>query len=282
MSFGDAIHRDFGGDRDFARGAGRASRGDADNSGSEFSCQANLARGNIQQLLTNVNTITRLSSALGTAKDTVDLRERLHRIIEETKLLSVDTKTVMKDLNTIANGGYQGGGTGSQRHKTEARKLGDEFHRALQRYQEVVRSTIQKERESVAKAKRISADPDDEERATLIDRERTQQFLQTDNDLNFSEALIVEREQGIRDIERSVNDVNEIFRDLATLIGQQGSALDDIESGLVNTAQRSDAAAKELKQAAASQKKARRTMLCLVIAIVLVGTLIVLIMTKAI
>ncbi len=33
--------------------------------------QANLARGNIQQLLTNVNTITRLSSALGTAKDTV-------------------------------------------------------------------------------------------------------------------------------------------------------------------------------------------------------------------
>jgi hypothetical protein len=36
-----------------------------------------------------------------------DLRERLHRIIEETKLLSVDTKTVMKDLNHIANGSYQ-------------------------------------------------------------------------------------------------------------------------------------------------------------------------------
>ena len=42
--------------------------------------------------------------------------------------------------------------------------------------------------------------------------------MQEDNDLQFSEALIVEREQGIREIERSVNDVNEIFRDLAVLV----------------------------------------------------------------
>jgi len=277
------MHREYTGDRDFGRAPARSSKSDADGGGSEFSCQANVARGNIQQLLTNVNSITRLSSALGTPKDTVDLRERLHRIIEETKLLSVDTKTVLRDLNTIANGGYQGGGSGNQKHKVEARKLNDEFQKALQRYQEAVRSTVHMERESIVKAKRVSTEPsEDDERQGLMDRERASQFLQTDRDLDFSEALILEREQGIREIERSMNDVNEIYRDLASLIGQQANVLDDIESGMVNTAQRSEAAAKELKQAAASQKKARRTMACLAVALVLVGTLIVLIMTKVI
>jgi hypothetical protein len=36
--------------------------------------------------------------------------------------------------------------------------------------------------------------------------------MQVENDLNFSEALIVEREQGIKEIEKSVHDVNDIFR----------------------------------------------------------------------
>ena len=88
---------------------------------------------------------------MGGAKDTVDLRERLHRLIEESKLLSVDTKELIKDLGNIANGGYQGGGTGNQRQRLEARKLSDEFTKSLQRFQEVVRSTLSKERESIAK-----------------------------------------------------------------------------------------------------------------------------------
>lgn len=110
----------------------------------------------------------------------------------------------------------QGGGTGNQRHKMEARKLGDDFQRALQRYQEVasdcvscdcvscecweavwssidtlshlteqiVRTTLQKERESVAKARRDTHDMDEEsgEKQGLLERERErerrQEFLQ--------------------------------------------------------------------------------------------------------
>jgi len=286
MSFGDAIHREGFGPRGGARGAGRSD--DSGPAASEFSSQANLARSNVQQLLTNINTITRLSSALGGPKDTVELRERLHRIIEETKLLGVDTKSVIKDLNQIANGSYQGGGTGNGRHKLEARKLSDDFQRSLQRYQEVVRTTLQKERESVAKAKRETGDLDDEggERSGLLERERErekrEELIQVDQELHFTEALIHEREQGIKDIERSVHDVNEIFRDLAVLISDQGNALDDIESGIVNTQQQSETAASELKKAAANQKRARRTMFCLVTVLLLVGILVVLIITKAI
>ena len=71
-------------------------------------------------------------------------------------------------------------------------------------------------------------------------------------------------------------------RDLAVLIGDQGGMLDDIEAGISNTAEHTTTANNELKKAAANQKKARRTMCCLVTVLILVGTLIVLVLTKAI
>jgi len=37
-----------------------------------------------------------------------------------------------------------------------------------------------------------------------------------------------------------VSDVNEIFRDLAIMVGEQGNMLDDIESGLVETADQAE------------------------------------------
>lgn len=58
-----------------------------------------------------------------------------------------------------------------------------------------------------------------DEKSGLLDREREIEFMQVENDLQFSEALIVEREQGIKEIEKSVHDVNDIFHDLAVLIG---------------------------------------------------------------
>jgi hypothetical protein len=67
------------------------SGGDAGSSGA-FAAQASVARANIAQLLSNINTVQRLSSALGSPKDTVELRERLHHVIEETKLLCADSK----------------------------------------------------------------------------------------------------------------------------------------------------------------------------------------------
>ncbi|EKX38418.1 syntaxin E [Guillardia theta CCMP2712] len=214
-----------------------------------------------------------------------DLREKLHKVIEETKLLSQDTKGIIKDLTQIANGSYQGSGSGSQRHKIESRKLSDDFQKALQRFQEVVRTTLQKERESVARAKQArEADEEDEEREGLLERqtERSLQFMQDDQELQFTEALIFERQQGIKDIEKNVNDVNEIFRDLAILVSDQGHMLDDIESGIVNTAAHAESASEELKKAQANQKRARRTLFCLITVLVLVGALVILIVTKTI
>ncbi len=43
--------------------------------------------------------------------------------------------------------------------------------------------------------------------------------------LQFEQSLLVEREERVRKIEEDVLDVNEIMRDLATLINQQGEQI---------------------------------------------------------
>ena len=43
-----------------------------------------------------------------------------------------------------------------------------------------------------------------------------------DNAIQFNEAMIEERDQGIVEIARQIGEVNEMFQDLAVLINDQG------------------------------------------------------------
>ena len=43
-----------------------------------------------------------------------------------------------------------------------------------------------------------------------------------DNEIAFNEAVIEEREQGIQEIHTQIGEVNEIFKDLAVLVNDQG------------------------------------------------------------
>ena len=43
-----------------------------------------------------------------------------------------------------------------------------------------------------------------------------------DNEISFNEAMIEERDQGLREIEEQIGEANEIFKDLAVLVHDQG------------------------------------------------------------
>ena len=66
--------------------------------------------------------------------------------------------------------------------------------------------------------------------------------LAQQNELDFQESLIVEREEEIRGIEQGITELNEIFRDLGTMVSQQGEMIDDIEVYVGNTATSTKAA----------------------------------------
>lgn len=55
-----------------------------------------------------------------------------------------------------------------------------------------------------------------------------QDVLLLDNEISFNEAMIEEREQGIREVEEQIGQANEIFKDLAVLVHEQGVVIGKI------------------------------------------------------
>lgn len=46
-----------------------------------------------------------------------------------------------------------------------------------------------------------------------------------DNEIAFNEAIIEERELGIQEIQQQIGEVNEVFKDLAVLVHEQGTII---------------------------------------------------------
>ncbi|KAL4390158.1 hypothetical protein AHAS_Ahas03G0117100 [Arachis hypogaea] len=63
-----------------------------------------------------------------------------------------------------------------------------------------------------------------EQRALLVESKR-QEVLFLDNEFAFNEAIIEEREHGIQEIQQQIGEVNEIFKDLAVLVHEQGTMI---------------------------------------------------------
>ena len=53
-------------------------------------------------------------------------------------------------------------------------------------------------------------------------------MISLDNEISFNEAIIEEREQGIQEIQQQIGEVNEIFKDLAVLVHEQGAMIGNL------------------------------------------------------
>lgn len=56
----------------------------------------------------------------------------------------------------------------------------------------------------------------------FVNEKFRQELVLLDNEIAFNESIIDEREQGIRDIQEQIGEANEIFKDLAVLVHDQG------------------------------------------------------------
>lgn len=112
-----------------------------------------------------------------------------------------------------------------------------------------------------------------EERSGFEQEQQQEQLrLANQDDVDFQEQMIIERESEIRNIEQSVGELNELFRDVAHMVHEQGAQLDIIEENVEVTHDASRGAHTNLKQASNYQKSARSKacILLLILAIVLV------------
>lgn len=244
--------------QDIQRNGGRYSSAPSSSSASKSPSQAVAAA--IFQINTAVAAFRRLVDAIGTAKDTLDHRQKLHntrqRILQLVKETSAKLKALSesdRDTNVDA------------RKKVEDAKLARDFQTVLQEFQKAQQLASERESTyspSVPPSSTTAAATDSsgsteyaasESQPFLMEQKR-QEILILDNEIAFNEAMIEEREQGIREIQDQIGQVNEIFKDLAVLVHEQGVVIDDIRSNIESSADATSQAKVQLVKASKSVK----------------------------
>lgn len=155
-----------------------------------------------------------------------------------------------------------------------------EFNESLTTFQVLQRSTIEKQKASRAALEQEESQPGQAsgQQGDLL-QQQEQARLAPQSDVDFQSNLIIEREAEIRQIEQSVGELNELFRDVATMVHEQGTQLETIEGNVVQTAEDTRGADTELRKAYKHQKSARNKACCLLLILAIVLIVIVLAVT---
>lgn len=106
--------------------------------------------------------------------------------------------------------------------------------------------------------------------------QQEQIHLAPQDEVDFQEALITEREEEIRQIEEGVGDLNVLFQQVAQIVSEQGETLQTIEDNAVNVRDDVRAADYELRSAARYQKNARSKACCLLLILAVILTIVLL------
>ncbi|KAL1960235.1 hypothetical protein VTO42DRAFT_8778 [Malbranchea cinnamomea] len=227
------------------------------------------------KLFTLTSNTSRLSSQiglLGTKRDTERVRERVHNLLEETREGFREVGEGVKKVQTWEDV------TPSQ--KWAQQKLSAEFKSTLEEFQAVQRRTLEKQRASAAAARTAIEETTGpsgvQEGQHLQQLQEQQPRLAPQAEVDFQESLIIEREAEIRNIEQSVGELNELFRDVAHIVREQGGQLDLISENIERTRDSTRGADRELRSASRYQKKARNRACCLLLILSIVLTIIIL------
>lgn len=273
MSFQDLeAGRTFGSRRDRANG-------------NKDSTQA-VASG-IFQINTAVSTFQRLVNTLGTPKDTPELREKLHKTRLHIGQLVKDTSAKLKQASDIDHHVEV-----NASKKIADAKLAKDFQAVLKEFQKAQRLAAERETaytpfvpqavlpsSYTANEISVSSDTSPEQRTLLVETKR-QEVLLLDNEIGFNEAVIEERDQGIQEIQQQIGEVNEIFKDLAVLVHEQGALIDDIGANIEGAQASTTQGTTHLVKAAKTQRS-NSSLACLLLVIFGIVLLIVVVVLAA-
>ncbi|KAL0978243.1 hypothetical protein UPYG_G00167910 [Umbra pygmaea] len=93
-------------------------------------------------------------------------------------------------------------------------------------------------------------------------------------------VMVEEREREIRQIVQSISDLNEIFRDLAGMVVEQGTVLDRIDFNVEQSCVKTEEGLKQLQKAEQYQKKNRKMLVILILTVIVVILIFILFGTK--
>ncbi|XP_022744044.1 syntaxin-23-like isoform X2 [Durio zibethinus] len=225
----------------------------------EASASRSVAVG-IFKIRTAILGFDRLVNSLGTPKDTFQLRNNLHKTRLHIRQLVKETSAKLREATEADQDAEV-----SPLKKIADAKLAKDFQSALKDFQKAQRLAAERETaytpfvpkevlpsSYAAHEGEINSSKSAEQQALLVSKR--QEVVLLDNEITFNEAIIEERDQGIKEIQQQISEVNEIFKDLADLVHEQGAMIDDIGSNIENSHSATVLATSHLKKASKIQR----------------------------
>ncbi|XVF42907.1 hypothetical protein PTKIN_Ptkin01aG0403300 [Pterospermum kingtungense] len=199
----------------------------------------------------------RLVNSLGTPKDTFQLRDKLHKTRLHIGQLVKETSAKLREASED--------GEVSPLKKIADAKLAKDLQSALKDFQKAQRLAAERETAYAALVPKevlpssyaaheveTNSSMSPEQQTRLLSKR--QEVVLLDNEITFNEAILEERDEGIKEIQQQIGEVNEIFKDVADLVHEQGAMLDDIGSNIENSHSGTAQATSHLKKASKIQR----------------------------
>ncbi|KAF4337880.1 syntaxin 7 [Fusarium beomiforme] len=227
----------------------------------------------LQALLSSNRKLANDVNVLGTRKDTPRLRERVHNSLDKTMEMCKEIGDGVKRLGTFEDL--------TKQQKYEQTKVSSDFQAALQEFRSLQRKALEKERASVTAARaaqegETAEGPQSGNQLEQLQQQEQLSQLAPQDEVDFQEALIIEREEEIRNIEQGVGDLNVLFRQVAQIVNEQGEQLGTIADNVENVRDDTRQADRENRQAAHYQKAARNKSCCLLLILAVILTIVIL------
>lgn len=217
---------------------------------------------NLQKISHNVLQIKNMVNNIGTPLDSEELRHRMSIIQGETHQLTKDTNDALKEvsLTDLPDDNKE-----QDKLKVKIRLLRENFHDVLKDYHEIQKTAKTKQRQTLKRRLRDSVTQGEESVDNTAGEQREAtvmlqiEVVQGELDLE----LVKEREEALHQLEQDIQDINTIFKDLATMVYDQGEDINVIEDNVDKATEDIEEGVKQLEDAKEYQSSARRKKLFL-------------------
>ncbi|RNA32983.1 t-SNARE domain-containing 1 isoform X1, partial [Brachionus plicatilis] len=174
------------------------------------------------RLKQNVNQLIQLKKQIGSSKDTIQFRDKIHGTFQKSNQIINEIQSYFKQLSSFNS-------SESEIALTKSKRI---FEDELKTY-----SSLQKEIRDNLQLKPLKSYDENSEDTNVEIVDEKQALLQNKKlgELDQQIGMVRDREIKMKQIENDIIDINAIMSDLATMVNEQNSLIDNISSNVEST-----------------------------------------------
>ncbi|XP_021635978.2 syntaxin-132 isoform X2 [Hevea brasiliensis] len=247
----------------------------------------------VSGLLKNLKEANEESKSVTKASSMKAIKKRMEKDVDEVGKTARIVKAKLEAINrdNLANRQKPGceKGTGVDRARMNVTNALIKRFRDLMTEFQTLRQKIQDEYREVVERRVITVTgtrPDEETIDHLIETGNSEQIFQKAiQEMGRGQVLntleeIQERHDAVKEIEKKLLDLHQIYLDMAVLVEAQGEILDNIESQVTNAVDHVQSGTDALRTAKSLQKKSRKCMMISILLLLIIAIIIVLSILK--